>query len=626
MRVGLTTLAAAVALLVPAAASGSGPNAHMPILGVVPHSGVAVPAHGAAHSHAARFATTCGSSCASYESAINQYFTDVAAASGTTTNVYSTDRQYWDATGAIAYTSAFGGSYVDTNGFPASGCDDGVDAVCLTDQQLQDEIQHVLTTKGWHGSTTNLFFIMTPDGVGSCADASGSECTTNVFCAYHSGFFDSNNEPVLYGNEPFDKTIPLCWDGTSPNASDADPTINTISHEHNEAITDPTGTAWLDSLGEENGDLCAWDFGSELGGTPGVDAWNQVINGHHYWLQQEWSNIDNGCVQNYTAATQSPANGDTLELQTQPCNMAVQCWVMRTNTVYAIYWMPAPPANSGAPVISGSAGVGQVLHTSPGGWTNAPSGFAYQWQRCASNGTGCAAIPGATTSNYTLIAADNGHVVRSTVSAHNSAGSSAYAASNPTAVVVLLPAATAAPVVSGIPAVGKTFSTTNGTWNVAAAFKYQWQRCTAGGTGCSAISGATMSTYLAVAADAGHSLKAVVSATNAAGTASFSSAATPEVVALPAATGAPRISGKAKVGHRLSATRGNWTWSPTAYHFQWLRCSRSGSKCAPIQRATRANYKLGKKDAGHRLLVSVTAVNAAGSHTASSRTTKTVHR
>jgi hypothetical protein len=68
------------------------------------------------------------------------------------------------------------------------------------------------------------------------------------------------------------------------------------SHEHAEAITDPTGTAWYDNMGYENGDKCAWNFGAALGGTNGT-FYNQVINGAHYYLQQEWSNKTVRCVQ-----------------------------------------------------------------------------------------------------------------------------------------------------------------------------------------------------------------------------------------------------------------------------------------------------------------------------------------
>jgi hypothetical protein len=627
MRVAATTLAAALALLVPAAASGGAPSAHLPIRGVVPHAGAgfgalgpvgalnalapAGPGNLVLNTQPCTLDNSCwvmrtntvyaiywipsdptacgGSPCrvsTNYESLINGYFTDVAAASGSASNVYSTDTQYYDATGPIAYQSTFAGSDVDHDDFPASGCDDGVDPVCLTDQQIEDEIQSVLTAKGWHGSTTTLFAVMTPDGVGSCFDASAAECTTNTYCAYHSGFLDSNDEPVLYANEPYDATISGCNPGSSPNGDAADAAINTLSHEHNETITDPAGNAWYAADGEEDGDLCAWNFGKPLGGTPGVDAYNQVINGDHYWLQQEYSNDGSACAQRYPFAV---------------------------------------PGSTAPPTVSGAAAQGQLLSATHGAWSQVPTSYTYQWLRCTSaNEKSCLAFPGASGSTYRLTAADAGTTIRVAVNAANSIGSSISAESASTSVVVPLPAATAAPAVTGVPAVGNEFSTTAGTWNTGVSLSYQWQRCDTDGSACTAIGGATSTTYDAVAADAGHTLRSVVTASNAAGKAGSSSAASLEVVAVPRSTGRPRISGKARVGHRLSAKHGGWTWSPTAYEFHWLRCSHKGSRCVAIKRATHAHYRLSKKDAGHRLRVRVTAVNVAGSGTATSRPSKAV--
>jgi len=108
-----------------------------------------------------------------YETDINQFLTDVAAASGSTTNVYSVATQYYDSTGFISYQSTFGGSDVDTDPFPANGCNDQVDSVCLTKQQIQTEIGNVIAAKGWSAGPDSLFILMTPNGVGSCYDSFG---------------------------------------------------------------------------------------------------------------------------------------------------------------------------------------------------------------------------------------------------------------------------------------------------------------------------------------------------------------------------------------------------------------------------------------------------------------------
>jgi hypothetical protein len=61
-------------------------------------------------------------------------------------------------------------------------------------------------------------------------------------------------------------------------------------------VTDPDAyDAWINADGEENGDLCITQFGPNVGGS-GATAWNEVIGGGHWFLQEEWSNDDGGCA------------------------------------------------------------------------------------------------------------------------------------------------------------------------------------------------------------------------------------------------------------------------------------------------------------------------------------------
>lgn len=608
-RLARVFLVAALALSVTASSGNAARRAHGPILGVVPHAGAF---HGfapappppvnqcpsqqtpaqcnldylggtvmhASTTYAIYWIPSSYSVSTNYESLVNQYFADVAAASNHADNVYSAATQYYDSAGPIDYRSTFGGSYVDTTPFPSpSNCDDGVDPVCLTDADLQTEIQHVLTVKGWHGSTTAMFFVLTPDGVGSCSDGSSSQCTTNAYCAYHSSFTDSNNEPVIYGNEPYDATIPGCDPGSSPNGDDADAAINTLSHEHNEAITDPFGDGWwnLDS-GQENGDNCAWIFGNALGGTPNVDAYNQIINGHHYWLQEEWSNDGSACLQHYLGV----------------------------------------PVNFRVPTISGTAHEGQVLSATTGVWSQSPTGYVYRWERCTASGSNCTSIAGAAASTYQLSAPDVGQTVGLQVTATNGAGSSTPAASAISSVVIPLPAATAPPVISGVAAAGKSLSVSTGTWNTPATFTYQWLSCNANGTGCAPVDGAIDNTYYLLGGDAGHTLQVVVTATNAAGTGQVLSKRSALIVGVPHLKKAPRISGRTRVAGHLKVSKGTWSGPPKSYRYQWLRCNAHGGGCRSIRRATHPTYRLLSADIGHRLRVRVTAANAAGRKTATS--------
>jgi hypothetical protein len=238
---------------------------------------------------------------AKYTFLIDRFLDDVAhdSESDQTSNVYASDTQYYDWSGYISYASSFGGSVVDRNPFPPSGCSDPYTSVCLTDAQIQQEIQRVIAdpvqaAQGWKPGPSALFFMLTARGVGSCFDSSSSSCAFTQYCAYHSSF-GSGSTVTLYANIPYADTVPSACDaGQHPNGDDADATINMISHEHNEAITDPLGNAWFDRWGQENGDKCAWTFGA-ADGSPRA-KYNQVINEDNYYLQQEWSNLSGGCV------------------------------------------------------------------------------------------------------------------------------------------------------------------------------------------------------------------------------------------------------------------------------------------------------------------------------------------
>lgn len=77
------------------------------------------------------------------------------------------------------------------------------------------------------------------------------------------------------------------------------------------------------------------------------------------------------------------------------------------------------PVNTVAPVISGSAVVGNTLSVSNGTWTGSPTSFAYQWQRDNQGGGTYTDIPAATASVYVLANPDSGCRVRCKVLASN---------------------------------------------------------------------------------------------------------------------------------------------------------------------------------------------------------------
>jgi hypothetical protein len=291
------------------------------------------------------------------------------------------------------------------------------------------------------------------------------------------------------------------------------------------------------------------------------------------------------------------------------------------------------PVNSAVPVVSGSAQSGSTLSTSTGSWTGSPTAYSYQWQRCASS---CVSVSGATGASYSLTSADVGQTLRAVVTATNAVGS-ASAASAVTSVVatssstVTAPSNSAAPVVSGTPQTGKTLATSTGSWSGSpTSYKFQWQRCASSGASCASVAGATSVSYSLTNADVGQTMRAVVTATNPVGSTPAASPITSVVatkvqaVTAPTNSAAPVVSGTPQAGKTLTASTGSWAGSPTAYTFQWLRCSSSGSSCGPIAGATGSSYVLQTADVGFTARVTVVASTSAGSNSATSAATAVV--
>ncbi|MCW5954774.1 MAG: hypothetical protein KIT69_21170, partial [Propionibacteriaceae bacterium] len=122
---------------------------------------------------------------------------------------------------------------------------------------------------------------------------------------------------------------------------------------------------------------------------------------------------------------------------------------------------------------------------------------------------------------------------------------------------------TALPAISGSAKVGSKLTVSTGSWSPqASAFSYQWLRDGA------SISGATKSSYTLVAADAGHRISATVTASlSGYSSTSATSAAVSVAKGTIKNTKAPKISGTAKVGKKLTVSKGSWSPKPAAYSY-----------------------------------------------------------
>ncbi len=228
---------------------------------------------------------------------------------------------------------------------------------------------------------------------------------------------------------------------------------------------------------------------------------------------------------------------------------------------------------------------------------------------------------------YKLGHGDVGRTLRVTVTA-TAAGQSASAVSAASEAVA--PAALQArkrPKLSGSALDGRVLNVDTGTWRGTPpqSFSYRWQECRPHAA-CVDIPGATGADYRADTAQIGAKLRAIVTATNAAGSASATSGSSKLVAAgSPVALAPPTIAGTLQEGATLQASAGEWAGTPSiSYSFQWLRCSVLGGGCEQIAGATEPSYTPGVEDLASNLAVTVTASNARGSTSATSSETQPI--
>jgi hypothetical protein len=196
------------------------------------------------------------------------------------------------------------------------------------------------------------------------------------------------------------------------------------------------------------------------------------------------------------------------------------------------------------------------------------------------------------------------------------------------------PSNTVLPVITGSAIEGETLAASSGAWTGApTSYAYQWQDCNGSGGGCVDIGGAVASSHSLAASDVGHTVRVVVTASNAGGSRPARSVATAVVVTAvsppppppaPSNTVLPVISGSAIEGETLAASTGSWSGAPTGYAYQWQDCDGSGGGCKSIGGAKASSHVLGAGDVGDTLRVVVTASNEGGSTPATSAQTSVV--
>ncbi|MCX6399386.1 MAG: ExeM/NucH family extracellular endonuclease [Propionibacteriales bacterium] len=163
------------------------------------------------------------------------------------------------------------------------------------------------------------------------------------------------------------------------------------------------------------------------------------------------------------------------------------------------------------------------------------------------------------------------------------------------------------PTIVGTAKVGVQLTSTSGTWTPAdVEVAYQWS------VGGVEVNGATTSTYTPVTADVGKVVTLEVTA-SAEGSLDGVATSAPTAAVAPGTIvndSPPTISGTARVGRKLTATKGTWTPTPASTTLQWL------ANGVPISGATGATLTLKAAQVGKTITVRETATSTGYTNTA----------
>ncbi|MFT3942417.1 MAG: leucine-rich repeat domain-containing protein [Ancrocorticia sp.] len=249
------------------------------------------------------------------------------------------------------------------------------------------------------------------------------------------------------------------------------------------------------------------------------------------------------------------------------------------------------PVASATPTISGKAKVGETLTAKPGKWTSGAT-FTYQW---LADGK---AIKGATKATLVLKADQVGERISVKVTGSKAGYKSVSKTSAKTGAVAKGTLTSAVPTIGGKAKVGEKLTATPGKWTSGTKFAYQWY---ASGK---KIKGATGSTFVVTTAQLGERITVKVTGSKAGyTTVSKTSVKTAVVAKGTLSTATPTISGKAKVGEKLTAAPGKWT-SGTKFTYQWLADGKA------IKNATNSSYTVKAAAAGKSISVKVTGTKS----------------
>ena len=281
---------------------------------------------------------------------VEQFLSDVASSSGGFSSPFAVTPQYTDGSGRAQNKSVYAGGCIDYgtsgsggptgytcrfganqpsgagNDYPSNGCtatgnnvwtgepngpiDTTTNQICLTDAQIQTELQNMLPQMGLPGGNvpgyTPLVDVLLPAGVEVCLDSSGHACSSNsatnaneaLFCSYHNEI-DINGTEIPYVvqpwtaqwgkgvgcDEPDAANITLPVDVSQLAREVGAKLVSPLAEGELAAITDPGMNGWFGSGPSNGAEINDNGCGPLTGGLDDV-----TLGGNPYVLQREFNN------------------------------------------------------------------------------------------------------------------------------------------------------------------------------------------------------------------------------------------------------------------------------------------------------------------------------------------------
>jgi len=189
-------------------------------------------------------------------------------------------------------TTYFNGSNVHVSNsvnYVKSTNDNYSHGTALSDSAIQAVVSGAISGGALPKDTNGVYFVLTSADV----NATSGFCTQ--YCGWHThGTIGGSDIKYSFIGNPDRCPSSCAAQTTGPNGNaGADGMASIISHELEEAVTDPDLNAWYDRRGYENADKCAWTFNPTYAAANGALA-NMKLGTRDFLIQRNWVNASGG--------------------------------------------------------------------------------------------------------------------------------------------------------------------------------------------------------------------------------------------------------------------------------------------------------------------------------------------